>query len=299
MPAPHIHLPRQISLEDSDVQLGQICVIRGPADWVSRAQQVPLGKIYNPSKTLTFTRAQILSRLACCGLQEKTIRVTGARQIEVSRLATCIQSEELVGLARRYARQHVPTQSLCTLELIRVPQDLKIGQVDGPFQLVPRLQGNISTSQMRIRIAVVAQGKERAHRDIIFRLKHQKQVLVATETLTEGQTVTAENTRIEKRPSPLPQPPHWQPPYGQRVQGTIQAGADIPAVTLVPPAPSVTLKRNDLVVVRIQRPGLLISVTGKALDQGQTGDEIRVQNIESNQVIACRILRDGSVTPIM
>ncbi|MFC1652345.1 flagellar basal body P-ring formation chaperone FlgA [Planctomycetota bacterium] len=298
-PLLHIHLPRQISLEASDVQLGLICLIRGQTDRVAQAQQIRMGKIYNPSQSLILTRAQILSRLACSGLKDVPVKITGARQIKVSRSSTCIKGMELVGMARRYALQHLPVGTLSSLELMRAPQDLQVGQDDGPFQLVPQQIGKASTSQIRIRIAVMAQGTERAHRDIVFRLKHQQRVLVATETLTEGQTVTAENTRLEQRPSPVPQSPRWRPPYGQLVQRTIDAGTDIQANWLMPVAPTVSLTRNEIVLVRMERPGLLISVMGKVLEKGHTGDNVRIQNIESNQVILCRVQEDGSVTPIM
>ena len=294
-----VHMPRRVALEDSSVQLGQICGLRGEHALVEKASRIPLGRLFSPSQTLTFTRAQILSRLACCGFQDIAINVTGADQTEVGRSSTQVKGEDLVVLARRYAEQITPAATPTVLELVRVPQDLALEETDGKVELIPVALNGASATQRRIRISVLIDGVEKGSRDVVFRLKHQRQILIATQPLALGQTLSRENTRIEKRLGTTVQPVGWQPPYGAVVRRAIPAGAEVQPSWLRKAVASVTLKRNDAVVIRIERPGLLITAMGSVLTAGHTGQHIKVKNLDSNRIILCRVQEDGSVAPIL
>jgi len=62
--------------------------------------------------------------------------------------------------------------------------------------------------------------------------------------------------------------------------------------------PPVIVKRNRTVVIRIERPGLLITAIGKAMQDGRAGDYIKVQNVDSQRIIFARVNADGTVEPV-
>jgi flagellar basal body P-ring formation protein FlgA len=68
-----------------------------------------------------------------------------------------------------------------------------------------------------------------------------------------------------------------QPLYGQDVQKPLM------------------VKRNQLVTLVLSRSGLAIATSGKALNDGSKGAMVRVQNMNSKQVIEGEVAADGVV----
>ena len=65
-----------------------------------------------------------------------------------------------------------------------------------------------------------------------------------------------------------------------------------------PPSPVVVL-RNEAVVIRIQRPELLVTAMGIALQEARAGECVKVRNVDSSRVVLCRVNTDGTVEPML
>jgi len=59
------------------------------------------------------------------------------------------------------------------------------------------------------------------------------------------------------------------------------------------------VKRNQNVVIRIQAGGLVITATGRMVDEGAAGDFVRVRNVDSQRVIIGKVNEDGTVGPVL
>ena len=57
----------------------------------------------------------------------------------------------------------------------------------------------------------------------------------------------------------------------------------------------VVVKRNDLVLMVMQQPGMSLTAQGKALEDGGTGSTIRVTNLQSNRIIQAIVTGAGEV----
>jgi flagella basal body P-ring formation protein FlgA len=57
----------------------------------------------------------------------------------------------------------------------------------------------------------------------------------------------------------------------------------------------VVIKRNDLVLIVLEEPGLYLTAEGKALDEGGIGSVIRVTNVQSSRTIDTVVLGSGRV----
>ncbi len=68
-----------------------------------------------------------------------------------------------------------------------------------------------------------------------------------------------------------------QPLYGQDVQKPLM------------------VKRNQLVTLVLSRSGLAIATSGKALNDGSKGTMVRVQNMNSKQIVEGEVAADGIV----
>jgi flagella basal body P-ring formation protein FlgA len=55
------------------------------------------------------------------------------------------------------------------------------------------------------------------------------------------------------------------------------------------------VKRNDMVLITLEQPGLYLTASGKALEEGSVGSLIRVTNLQSNRTIDAEVTGSGRV----
>ena len=79
---------------------------------------------------------------------------------------------------------------------------------------------------------------------------------------------------------------------GQEARVSLYAGRPIRPGDVGPPA---IVERNDLILLKFRRGGLLISTEGRSLGRGSEGDIIRAMNLASRSTVSGRIGADGSI----
>jgi flagella basal body P-ring formation protein FlgA len=126
---------------------------------------------------------------------------------------------------------------------------------------------------------------------------YEYQQAITKVDIPAGGIISPENVKIEKITSNDPQPANWKPPYGLIVKLRLPADTVLVPNMLESLEPPIILKRNQNVVIRIERPGFLITAMGIALQDGKTGDYIKVRNTDSQRIILARINEDGTVEP--
>jgi flagella basal body P-ring formation protein FlgA len=294
-----VHLPRTVTLKGSTVTLGQVCVVHGADADDTAARALLLGHLYSPDQRLTLTRQQILSRLVCSGIDASRVRITGAEKVMIHRSATTITSEEFIALAKDYLEKRLGAQHQAVITPLRKPQDLRLGEGQQRVQLVPCLVGRGRPSQVRVKVAAMIDGTEQASRDVLFRIQYPHRVAVTTDDLPADVTLTPAHFKIETELRDQPEPITWKPPVGLVTTHALPAGSPLTKHSINRPVVPVAIKRNEVVVIRIQHPGLTITTMGRALSDALTGEVIKVKNADSNRIIVCRVQEDGTVTPVL
>lgn len=79
---------------------------------------------------------------------------------------------------------------------------------------------------------------------------------------------------------------------GQEARVTLYAGRPILIGDVGPPA---LVDRNQIVPLRFQAGGLVITTEGRALERGGIGDRIRIMNLTSRSTLFGLIRQDGAV----
>ncbi|GFE49559.1 flagella basal body P-ring formation protein FlgA [Roseobacter cerasinus] len=79
---------------------------------------------------------------------------------------------------------------------------------------------------------------------------------------------------------------------GQEARTTLYAGRPILVDDIGPPA---VVTRNQLVALRFETSGLIITTEGRSLERGGVGDRVRVMNLTSRATLFGLIQPDGSV----
>jgi len=294
-----IHLPREMTVPDHLLTLGRISVVRGDPALVATAAAVGLGQLSQPGQKAVLDRATILSRLASQGIPAGQVRLTGAEAVTVHRLQTTISADEFVEAGRAFLQQHPPGPLICEALPTVKPRDLALPGRVTDLQVTSRFVRTGARGFVTVRITVVADGKECGVREIPFRLKYQVHRAVTIAEVPEGTALSPENLKIETAAADQPELPTWRPPYGLVATRTLAAGAEISG-GLVDAGPStVVVLRNETVVIRIQRPGLMVTAIGVALQEARPGEYVKVRNADSNRIITCKVSADGAVEPVL
>ena len=294
-----VYLPREITIKDSCLSLGQVSIIRGEESLVAKANEIELGQISTPGQKITLGKTMVLSRLVCNGIPASKITLTGAEKITVQKQEQSISSSEFVKLASSFLEKNPPSGSVSTFNPIRTPEDLVIPGEGKDIKFSPRLAQSKITDKGTVEIDVFSNGEKIGSRRVIFGLKHTCRQAVAKVDIPVGAVISTENIKIVKTTSKYPEPAGWKPPYGLITKRQIPENTVLRSQMLSPAKSPTIIKRNQKVVIRIDRPGFVITATGKAMQNGKAGEYIKVRNEDSQRIILVRINENGTMEPVL
>jgi len=293
-----IYLPREATIEDNSLKLGQVSIIRGSQSLVERASEVALGRISVPGQKIAIDRSTILSRLACNGIPADKVTLTGAEKITVQKQHRVIKGSEFVELASSFLEKNPPNGAFCQLNPLWIPKDLILPGASCDVRFCSHLVKSGSRDQAKVQITVLSDGKEIAEREVTFRLRYNHRVAVTLAEIPAGAVIGSENVKIEKIESNYPEPENWSQPYGLIARRALPANTVIRPDMVGPAQSAVVIERNETVIIQIERPGLLVTAIGKAMQKGQAGEYIKVRNLDSQRIILAKVNEDGTVEPI-
>ena len=110
-----------------------------------------------------------------------------------------------------------------------------------------------------VRIVVLADGKEIATREVTFIPRYNCRRAVALVDIPAGAVISSDNVKMETVLSNSAEPVGWNPPYGLIAKRRIAANSVICSHMVGPAKPQILLRRNQTVVIRIERPGLSVA----------------------------------------
>ena len=293
-----IHLPRDIAVESENLTLGQVAVVTGEESLVAKAMDIELGRISVAGQIVTIDRSLILSRLACSGMPACNPVMSGADKVAVRRTAKVIKSSNIIESASSFLAGSIKEQAIARWEPLRSPADVILPAQTQNVELVPRLVSRGVNGQAVTEVGVVVDGKQIDTRQVIFRAKYNVHRAITVMDVKEGVTLTANNTRTEEVISDEPEPAEWTAPYGLVAVRNLPAGTVVSSNMAKSPQPPVVIERNQTVVIRIERAGLVVTAMGKAMQQGKLGECIKVRNVDSQRLIMAKVNEDGTVEPV-
>jgi flagella basal body P-ring formation protein FlgA len=293
-----IYLPREITIDSNAPNLGQIGVIRGEEGLALKAAGVSLGEISLPGQKLVIDKHLILSRLACSGIPSSKIALSGAEEVLIRRQHQVIKGNEFVESALEFAKKNHPDNSVCEFTLVRLPEDLALPGLGRNVNLVPCFARDGAKGRAKVRVAILSGGKEIGMREVFFRLKYNCRRAVAVVDIGAGEVIGPDNVKIERSVSDYPEPSDWVLPYGLVARHKLSANTEIRPDMVGPLQPPVILKRNQNVVIKIDRFGLLVTAAGKTVQEGKVGEYIKVRNVDSQRMILAKVNEDGTVEPV-
>jgi flagella basal body P-ring formation protein FlgA len=252
-----------------------------------------------PGQEIVMDRSVVLSRLACSGFAASEVTLTGAEKITVRQQGQIIRGAEFVELASGFLQKNPPAGAVCQSTPIWVPKNLILPGPSKDTELSPRLVKSSVPNQAKVQIVVLADGKAIGTREVTFRLKYNSRTVVTLVEIPAGGVISPENIKITKTVSNHPEPANWTAPYGLIARRRLPANTVIRPDMVGPVRPAIVVRRNGTVVIRIERPGLLVTAIGTALKEARPGESVKVRNADSQRIILCTVSEDGTVEPIL
>ena len=294
-----VHLPREVTVRDCRLNLGEVSVVRGPANLVNKASLVGLGRLSLPGQTVVLDRPTILSCLASSGIAASQVRLTGAQAVAVRRQQKIIEDDDFIEIGREFLKRYPTARRASEMTVTMRPKELVLDDIPKKIELTPKLARSGSRGQVMVQVEVLADGQAVGIRTVSFRLRFPRRRLVTTEPILEGMALTADNVKIETVAGDQPEPAGWKPPYGSVATRPIPADTEIRQGMIGTARSDVVVRRNEVVQIRIERPGILITAMGTALQEAHAGEYLKVRNTDSRRTIVCRVRADGTVEPTL
>lgn len=293
-----IYLPRKITVKNAHLTLGQVTILRGDEASVTKASKIPVGRISLPGQKVVVDRVTILSRLACNGIPACNVALTGAEETAVKRWQQVIEGPEFVELARSFLKKEPPADGVCQSDPVGLPKDLVLPGSTQDIDTSTQLVKSAVRNQAKVRITVMADGREIDMREVTLRLKYHCRKAVTLAEIPTGAVIGAENVTIENVISDYPEPPNWRPPYGLIARRRLPADTVIGPTMVSRAKSAVLIRRNETVVIRVEMPGLLVTAMGKTMQEGRAGEYIKIRNLDSQRIILCKVNEDATVEPV-
>jgi flagella basal body P-ring formation protein FlgA len=236
--------------------------------------------------------------LAACGIPASQVTLQGAEKIAVKQKINMIGTDEFVRMAESFLKENLAGDSISGWGPIRKPKDLIISNPGKNIRFTTEIIQKGAKNQVTVKITVISDNQQIAARDVTFALKYNNRTAVAVVDIPAGTLISSKNVKIERIESNFPEPADWNPPYGLVAKRTLSAETVIQPHMLSAAQSPVVVKRNQNVVIRIEKPGFLITALGKAMEDGKVGEIVKIRNIDSQRIIVAKINSDMTVEPV-
>ncbi|MFN0264133.1 flagellar basal body P-ring formation chaperone FlgA [Tepidamorphus sp. 3E244] len=267
-------------LVDDAGDLADIQLFRAPAPGTSGTVQA--------SRVVEAIRAHGIAIVETRGITEVVVARAG-RAVTRSEIASAI-ADELIH--RGHARD------IINLE-VRLDSGINGFNVEatasGPVRIV-QIQADPRARRFSARItidgsAIVARGV-----DVSGYAEEVADVPTLSRSIQRGETISPADITVERLPVSMI---HAEAVLsadmlaGMAARRTLRAGEPLRHRDVMQP---IIVRRDDVVAIVFERPGLTLSVRGRSLSNGSRGDVVAITNLQSNRIIQAEITGPGTVT---
>ena len=286
-----------------EVSIGDVSTIEGGDTALrSRIVHLDLADAPQPGKTAQLTRGLIQHRLQIAGIDASRYKLIGAEAVTLSARGYAVSEQELVQAARQFLLSRLPWKpDEVSIEATRPAKgtvQVSGGREDIRFEASLNAP-KIALGSVRVDVAILSKGIKQTEVPIVLDVHLKKTIAVAARRVDRGQTLTGEDVVYERRTvdNVAGYLAESDPLVGQRVKRTIQPLQPITKSDLdsAEPDAAVVIRQRDAVKLVARAGNLVVTVSGEALQDGRTGQMIRVRNVDSKAVVTGRVVNRNEV----
>ena len=286
------------SVADSLIRLGDIADFDEETETARALATQPVGQAPSPGETTSLRSVGIRDFLVSSLSLSGDIRWTGSPTVAVQRLGVKIGPEQVdafIGEFIKKNRGNLPEAEIRFVpSALPLPFILPTGELT--HEVIPSNPGILGSSRFsiifRIDDTVVK------NMSVLGKIEALAQVVVAAGSLKKGAILRPEQLATAVMDISSINNPGLKPGdfVGKKLTRSLRAGSPILS-SMIEAQPIV--QRGEKVKIVINSGPLHLTATGLAHSDGAKDQMIRVQNINSNKIIYCRVTAPGLVEVLL
>jgi flagella basal body P-ring formation protein FlgA len=249
------------------------------------------------SANVDITKEQLAFRLRLAGIDPRGFRVDGAAHTQVTRASRPLGEDELVTAARQAILQRLPwpAEDVVVEPSSPAHAPVALGSPTDDVRLEAELHPTDTLlGRVQVDVTIYRHGQRQSSVAVYFDVRLYQQVAVATRRIGPGESLTEENIQFDReavdgRHNYLSAK---EAAEGRRALHPLQPGQLIPCseVERATPEIPVLVKQHDLIKLVAHVGSLRVVQMAEAMQDGRAGQVIRVRNVDSQNIVAGRVV---------
>jgi flagella basal body P-ring formation protein FlgA len=285
---------KNCSVDESVIRLGDIVQFSEESEFVLALSSTVIGQAGAPGERVLLQSFQIKNKLLRQYNLSSEISWSGSSVVSAFRNGVTIGPDRILNLISDYLERN--SNKLPDVKVRFIPKSLPM-----PFmvptgdlieEIIPSNPSILGSSRFSIIFRI--DGRVVKNMSVRGELEALAEVVVAAKSIKRGQILTAAHLTkalmdISKTPGIGTELDDF---IGLKIKKTIRSGIPLQH-SIVETLPVV--RRGERVKIVIQTGSMLLTATGLAHSDGKMDQIIRVQNVNSNKVLHCRVAAPGLV----
>ncbi|BCD63834.1 flagella basal body P-ring formation protein FlgA [Nitratiruptor sp. YY08-14] len=197
-----------------------------------------------------------------------------------------LSKEMIEDMIRKYFKKKYPNKKIRKISLRMKPVAI-VGRYTTTIE-----PETVSRNYAYVRVHIQpADGKEITYRAYLM-IKTLANVVVAAHDIPKGSVIQNEDVEVQKAVVHGRNYPDLQEIIGSVAKVNIYKNRKITRYMI---EPNYAVKKHQNVRIIYKKGPIMIELLGLALQNGKRGDIIKVKNISTNKVLACKVISDGVV----
>ena len=283
-----------IEMKSEAVVDGEAIVLRNvaelPEDAAERLGDLELGNAPWPGHHRRVSRALVRVRMASRGFRPDRYEFAGAERCRVAVAEKCIGSKKLLSAARGFLRDRFRGTGDVTIASVAEPRPVQVRAGEGDVEIEPGIDDRRrGRGEVSVGLDIVRGGKLLEHVAVRFRVTRRRKVLVAAERIGRGKAPQSGAVKLQTRDvarlsgSPLTSPAQLRNTETVRA---IPAGQVVTKDMVKERRDPIVVRANERVRLVVERGSLRVSTIGRALSTARKGEEVKAENVRTNQRIS-------------
>lgn len=283
------------TLKAQAVVAGAIVRIRDLVDNAGVVADIAIFRAPDPGETGAVETARVIEAIRPYKLVG--IDTRGLAEVSVTRSSRTISTAQLERrIAAAIARR--PGVGAADDLAITFDRDVRALEVDisAPEALhVARLTFDPASRRFDVSLALPGPAERPATLRYTGVAVETARVVVPLRAVGRGELIRESDVSVERRPkaeSGDGAASHMEAVVGMAAKRPLRAGQPVRAADLMRPE---VVRQNEAVTITYERPGIVLSIRGKALESGAEGDVINVLNVQSKRTLQTTVTGPGRV----
>ncbi|MBN2420156.1 MAG: flagellar basal body P-ring formation protein FlgA [Deltaproteobacteria bacterium] len=291
-----IRVKDSLEIDGDKVHLGDIATFH-PADdsRVGALKAIEITTAPSTGASRRLHKDLVLYKASHIFNAEKDITLTAPESITIKRSAQIIDEEKFEEIFSDYVLENAPWEKdQIVIEKINAPASIALPEGDLEWEINEKHNSNF-IGNVSITVDFMVNGDSLRKIIVSGKISVIREVVKAARDIKSGDIIAAEDITLVTEKSR-----HFgnsvvsdkKGIIGKRATRRIQADQLIKSNMFeAPPA----IEKGDRVIIKAENAELLITATGKALEEGCVGDQILVLNVSSGREITATVKRPDLV----